>query len=117
MNEIPLFSYPEVIQETKRMDVVWFNQKGLHFPQKIFELVDSIGTLNGAFIRCLQLKNFRTEFFIVSPEQHRNKFNLTMNLESYKENSDRFKFINYDEIIELYDNASRVNKIEGKIFG
>jgi hypothetical protein len=117
MNEIPLFSYPEVIQETKRMDVVWFNQKGLYFPQKIFELVDSIGTLNGAFIRCLQLKNFRTEFFIVSPEQHRNKFNLTMNLESYKENSDRFKFINYDEIIELYDNASRVNKIEGKIFG
>ena len=117
MNEIPLFSYPEVIQETKRMDVVWFNQKGLYFPQKIFELVDSIGTLNGAFIRCLQLKNFRTEFFIVSPEQHRNKFNQTMNLESYKESSDRFKFINYDEIIELYDNASKVNKIEGKIFG
>ena len=99
------------------MDVVWFNQKGLYFPQKIFELVDSIGTLNGAFIRCLQLKNFRTEFFIVSPEQHRNKFNQTMNLESYKESSDRFKFINYDEIIELYDNASKVNKIEGKIFG
>jgi len=117
MNEIPLFSYPEVIQETKRMDVVWFNQKGLCFPQKIFEVVDSIGTLNGAFNRCLQLKNFRTEFFIVSPEQHRNKFNQTMNLESYKESSDRFKFINYDEIIELYDNASKVNKIEGKIFG
>jgi hypothetical protein len=52
----------------------------------------------------------------VAPEQHRNKFNQTINLESYKESIDRFKFINYDEIIELYDNAARVNKIESKIF-
>lgn len=116
MNEIPQFSYNEVVQESRRMDVIWFNSKGLLFPQKVFEVVDSLGTLNGAFNRCLQLKNFRTEFFIVAPEQHRNKFNQTINLESYKESTDRFKFINYDEIIELYDNAARVNKIENKIF-
>lgn len=116
MNEIPLFSYSEIVQEVKRMDVIWFNQKGLHFPQKVFEIVDSIGTLNGAFNRCLQLKNFRTDFFIVAPEQHRKKFNQTMNLESYRESNERFKFINYEEIIELYENASRVNKLEGKIF-
>jgi len=116
MNEIPQFSYNEVVQESRRMDVIWFNPRGLLFPQKVFEVVDSIGTLNGAFNRCLQLKNFRTEFFIVAPEQHRNKFNQTINLESYKESIDRFKFINYDEIIELYDNASKVNKIESKIF-
>lgn len=116
VNDIPAFSYPEIIQETKRMDVIWFNKKGLSFPQKVFEVVDSIGTLNGAFNRCLQLKNFRTEFFIVAPERHRNKFIQTMNLESYRLSNDRFKFINYDEILELYDNSSKVNKIESKIF-
>lgn len=116
VNDIPPFSYPEIIQETKRMDVIWFNKKGLSFPQKVFEVVDSIGTLNGAFNRCLQLKNFRTEFFIVAPERHRNKFIQTMNLESYRLSNDRFKFINYDEILELYDNSSKVNKIESKIF-
>ena len=116
MNEIPPFSYNEIVQEAKRLDVIWFNSKGLHFPQKVFEVVDSIGTLNGAFNRCLQLKNFRTEFFIVAPQQHRNKFIQTMNLETYRESNERFKFINYDEIIELYDNASKVNKIESKIF-
>ena len=116
MDEMPLFSYNEIVQEVKRMDVIWFNQKGLYFPQKVFEVVDSIGTLNGAFNRCLQLRNFRTDFYIVAPEQHRNKFIQTMRLETYRENNERFKFINYDEIIELYDNASKVNKIEGKIF-
>jgi len=116
MNEVPIFSYNEVIQEVKRMDVIWFNSKGLHFPQKVFEIVDSISTLNGAFNRCLQLKNFVTDFFIVAPEQHRNKFNQTLKLESYNLNNNRFKFINYDEIVELYENASKVNKIESKIF-
>lgn len=116
LNEMPQFSYNQIVQDVKRIDVIWFNPKGLLFPQKVFEVVDSIGTLNGAFNRCLQLKNFKTDFFIVAPEQHRNKFNQTMNLETYRESNDRFRFINYDEIIELYDNASRVNKIENKIF-
>ncbi len=116
VNDVPVFSYIEIIQEVKRMDVVWFNSKGLSFPQKVFEVVDSIGTLNGAFNRCIQLKNFRTDFFIVAPEKHRKKFKHTLSLETYKESSNRFKFINYDEILELYENASRVNKIEGKIF-
>jgi hypothetical protein len=116
INEVPIFSYSEIIQEVKRMDVIWFNSNGFYFPQKVFEVVDSIGTLNGAFNRCIQLKNFRTEFFIVSPEKHRNKFNQTLKLEAYKESSNRFKFINYDEIIELYENTSKVNKIEWKIF-
>ena len=117
IKEIPAFSYPEIIQEAKKIDVVWFNAKGLYFPQKVFEVVDSIGTLNGAFNRSLQLQNFRTDFFIVAPEQHRNKFNQTINLEPYHNSMDKFKFINYDEIIELYENTAKANKIESKIFG
>lgn len=116
MDTIPQFSYDEIVQDAKRMDVIWFNKKGLYFPQKIFEVVDSIGTLSSAFNRCLQLKNFRTEFFIVAPEKHRTKFNQIMKLETYRESNNRFKFINYDEIVDLYENASRVNKIESKIF-
>ena len=60
--DLPPFTYPEILQETKRIDVLWFNQKSLQFPQYAIEVVDSIGTLNGAFNRCLQLQNFRTKF-------------------------------------------------------
>jgi len=116
MNNVPEFSYSEIVQNTKNMDVVWFNKKGLCFPKKVFEVVDSIGTLSNAFNRCLQLKNFMVDFFIVAPEQHRKKFNRTMELEAYQENSDRFKFVNYDKIINLYENALNVNKIENEMF-
>lgn len=116
LNELPQFSYPQILHEAKRIDVVWFNKKGLAFPQKVFEVVDSINTLNGAFNRSLQLRNFRTKFYIVAPEKHREKYNQTIELETYQENNERFHFINYDEIIELYESTAKVNKLESKLF-
>ena len=116
LNELPPFSYEDILREVKRIDVIWFNQKGHKFPQKVFEVVDSIGTLNGAFNRSLQLQNFRTEFYIVAPEQHRAKYEQTINLAPYNINKERFSFINYDDITELYENTARVNKLESKLF-
>lgn len=115
--DIPQFSYKEILREAQRIDVVWFNRKGLAFPQMVFEVVDSVGTLNGAFNRSLQLRNFRTQFFIVAPEKHREKYNQTIELETYQENKERFTFITYDEIVELYENTARTKKLEAHIFG
>ena len=117
LSELPAFSYPQILHEAKRIDVVWFNKKGLAFPQRVFEVVDSVNTLNGAFNRSLQLRNFRTEFFIVAPEKHREKYNQTIELETYQENSERFTFVNYDEIQNLYESTMRTKKLESKIFG
>lgn len=117
LQEIPLFSYSDIVQEVKRIDVIWFNKRGLMFPQKVFEIVDSIGTLDGAFNRSLQLSNFRTEFYIVAPEKHRTKFERTIQLERYNSYMERFKFVNYDEMLSLYDTVSKASKLESKIFG
>lgn len=117
LTKIPQFSYHEILRETQRIDVVWFNKTGLAFPQKVFEVVDSIGTLNGAFNRSLQLRNFRTKFFIVAPEKHRDKYNQTIGLETYQMDKDRFTFVAYDEIVDLYESTSRTKKLESHIFG
>lgn len=117
IHEIPDFSYNGIINEAKRIDVIWFNKKGYAFPKRVFEVVDSIGTLNGAFNRSLQLKNFITDFVIVAPEKHHEKFNQTIDLEIYLPQKERFSFVNYDDIMELYETTARKNKIEAKIFG
>ena len=114
---MPEFSYNGIINEVKRIDVIWFNKKGYAFPKRIFEVVDSIGTLNGAFNRSLQLKNFITDFVIVAPEKHREKFNQTIDMEIYLPQKERFSFVNYDDIMDLYETTARKNKIEAKLFG
>ncbi|MFA4047164.1 hypothetical protein HPS54_11720 [Prevotella sp. PCHR] len=117
MDNIPSFSYNGIIQDAKHIDVIWFNKKGYRFPKRVFEVVDSIGTLNGAFNRSLQLKSFITDFIIVAPEKHRDKFNHTIEQDVYSLQKDRFTFINYDDIMDLYETTSKKNKIETKLFG
>lgn len=117
MHEMPEFSYKAILNEAKRIDVVWFNKIGYAFPKYVIEVVDSIGTLNGAFNRMLQLKNFITKFVIVAPEKHRDKFKQTMELEIYQSQKQRFSFVNYEEIIELYETSEKKNRIQTKLFG
>lgn len=117
IKKMPDFSYPEIINEAKRIDVVWLNSKGLIFPQYVFEIVDSIGTLNGAFNRSLQLRNFRTRFFIVAPEKHKDKYEHTINLETYIKDKDRFRFVNYDTIRELYEDTEKTTRLNKELFG
>ena len=116
MRELPVFSYEGIIHEAKNIDVIWLNKKGFAFPKKVFEVVDSVGTLTGAFNRSLQLQNFTTEFYIVAPQKHYDKYLQTIEMEIYQPQKDRFKFINYDDIQELYETAAKKDKLESMIF-
>lgn len=116
LKEIPHFSYNNIVVEARRIDVIWFSGIDLLFPKKVFEVVDSIGTLNGAFNRSLQLQHFHTDFYIVAPEKHHEKFLQTSNLEIYKPTKERFHFISYDDITAMYESAYRLNVLENKLF-
>lgn len=116
MRDLPAFTYSDIINEVKRIDVIWFNDGKNAFPKRVFEVVDSVGTLNGAFNRSLQLQNFMTDFYIVAPEKHHDKFLQTIELEIYQPQKERFKFINYDDIQELYETAVKKDRLESKIF-
>lgn len=116
VKSLPEFSYSEIIHEAKNIDVIWLNPKGLAFPQKVFEVVDSVGTLSRAFNRSLQLQNFMTDFYIVAPEKHHEKYLQTINLEIYQLQKERFSFVNYDDIMDLYESTLRKNRLETKLF-
>lgn len=117
LHDIPDFSYEGITHEAKYIDVIWFNKIGYKFPKKIFEVVDSIGTLNGAFNRSLQLQHFMSEFIIVAPEKHHDKFIKTINMEIYQPQKDRFRFINYDDVVEWYEHTARKHELETALFG
>lgn len=116
LTKIPEFTYTKIIREVKRIDVIWFNKAGFLFPQRAFEVVDSIGTLAKALNRNLQLSNFNAEFFIVGPEKHKSTFKQQIELAPYLHHQDRFKFIEYEKLIKLYENAIKTNEMETKIF-
>jgi len=116
LEDLPEFTYYDILKEVKRIDVIWFNKQGLKFPQKVFEVVDSIGTLSEAFNRTLQLLNFRTDFLIVGPKEHYEKFNRKINLEPYIRFKERYKFKDYDTLISFYERSVELNKVKSDFF-
>ncbi len=116
LNDLPPFTYPEIIEEARRIDVIWLNNQGPMFPQKVFEVVDSIGTLSEAFNRTLQLLSFRTDFFIIGPIEHQKRFNQKINLEPYVRFKERYKFRNYDMMIKFYEQSIELNKVKSEFF-
>lgn len=104
IKEIPNFTYPEIVNLSKRIDVLWFNQKGFPFPKRAIEIVDSIGTLEPALKRCLQLIEFNTIFYILCKKENIKKVEKEISYEPYIRIKDRFIVRDYDSILELYRN-------------
>ena len=112
LKQVPDFTYPEVIKEIKRIDVLWFNKEGFLFPQRAFEVIDSIGTLSEAFNRCVQLLPFNLKFYIIAHEKYKNKFETKINKEPYLRFKERFLFKDYATIISLYEQAVKYNRLK-----
>jgi hypothetical protein len=104
LRALPLFTYDKILDSTKRIDILWFNKKGYQFPKRAIEIVDTIGTLESALKRNLQLIEFNLDFYIIGRREHKAKIEKEMNREPYIRVKDRYKVKDYDEIIELYKN-------------
>jgi hypothetical protein len=101
---IPNFTYNEIMDSTKRIDVLWFNSKGYQFPKRAIEIVDSIGTLETALKRTFQLIEFNLTFFILCKSEHVKKVEKELTSEPYKRIANRYIVKNYDSILNIYNN-------------
>lgn len=114
--EIPMFTYQEIIDIVKRIDVLWFNKLGLRFPQNAFEVVDTIGTLTEALNRCVQLIYFNTNITVVGPYKYKDAFDTKINIEPYVRFANRFDYKDYDTVVEFYEQSVKMDKIRKGFF-
>jgi hypothetical protein len=99
LDVFPEFTYPEINVIAKRIDVIWFSQKGYKFPKRVIEVVDSIGTLGESLNRMYQLKDFHTNFFVLIPEQYMAKTQNVLNREPYSIQKERFIVKTYNRLV------------------
>lgn len=102
LKSIPKFTYNEIIDTIKKIDVLWFNEKGYQFPKRSIEIVDSINTLERALKRSIQLLEFNLSFYILCKKEDIHKVEKAISLEPYVRIRDRFKVKDYDYILSIY---------------
>ncbi|MDR2423738.1 MAG: hypothetical protein LBD59_03325 [Prevotellaceae bacterium] len=104
LQNIPQFTYSEILDTSKRIDVLWFNEKGYRFPKRAIEVVDSIGTLEPALKRSIQLLEFNLSFYILCKKEDLKKVEKEISIEPYVRIKDRYKVRDYESIINIYNN-------------
>ena len=107
LDKVPAFTYEKIIKESASFsDVIWFNDRG--FPHKIFEVEHSTD-FRDAFIKFMELQDFVTEFYCVSSEDRKIKFEREKNKIAFKSIGSRLKFLTYEQVENDYQNILRKN--------
>lgn len=108
LENFPQFALPEIVDEAKRIDVIWFSRRMI--PKHTFD-VEKTPEFRRAFLRAYQLRDFRTAFYFTAFEKNRNRWEKIINLEPYDEVKHLFHFRSFEEVFQFYQIAIKLEEI------
>lgn len=104
LNEIPPFSFPELVHRSSTIDVIWFNERKM--PHAFFEVEHSTDIQN-SLLKFFDLQDFYCKMFIVADNKRMDEFEKKLHYCAFKElvNNKRVKFLSYDSLNKQYNIA------------
>ena len=109
LDKIPQFSYPEIINRTSIIDVIWFNNRyfdneEIKLPHSFFEVEHSTDIQN-SLLKYNDLQDFYTRMFIVADSIRKKEFQKKIVYSSFKDltQNDRVKFLSFEELVKQYE--------------
>lgn len=105
--ELPEFTYKEIIDQVKSIDVIWLNKR--KFPVNLFE-IENTTKFKDALIKFYELKEFTTNMTIVSSRKYKDKFEEVINYSIFQEIKKRVCFWDYDRVEQYCGGLRQANK-------
>jgi hypothetical protein len=112
LNDIFNFTYENLIQKVRSIDVFWFNER--KFPSYVFEVEHTTNFIN-SLQKFLELQDFNVNMYIVSSALRKNEFLTKIDLMSFKSIKDIVKFIDYEYISQWHSKVFELYLVENKI--
>ena len=103
------FSYSEIVNRAKTIDVIWFNDRKLL--SSVFEVEHSTDIQN-SLLKFNDLQDFHSHFYIVSSQYRNAEYLKKINYSSFKDIKNRVKFIDYQFVSDLHSKMFELNKID-----
>jgi len=104
LEKIHEFTFPQIVREIRRADVIWFNKRD--FPHKIFE-VEHTTNFKNALLKFCELQDFKVRFYCVAEANRENKFREALGKSTFAPIRENCEFISYEKIESDYANALR----------
>lgn len=102
LDQIPQYSYPNLVQRSSTIDVIWFNEHLM--PHSFFEVEHSTDIQN-SLLKFNDLSDFFVRMVIVADESRKKEFEKKMEYSSFSElrNEKRVSFLSYDTLDKQYE--------------
>ena len=97
---IPAFSYKELTDRARTVDVIWFNERNM--PDTFFEVEHSTDIQNSITKFC-DLQDFNSRFLIVAPQNRKEEFDKVISRTAFKDVKKRVSFSSYESIYRQYE--------------
>ena len=102
------FSYSEIVNRAKTVDVIWFNDRKL--PNSFFEVEHSTDIQN-SLLKFNDLYDFYSQFYIVSAVERKREFENKISYSAFKDIKERVKFIDYEFLSNLHTKSFELASI------
>ena len=109
LQEIPKFTFDHILQSTRFIDVIWFNER--NFPSSVFEVENSTNFRN-SLVKFVELQDFVTSMTLIAPndKSKRHKYEQEIEKSAFASIKSRVKFYDYDWIVGLYNSQVAASK-------
>lgn len=97
---ISAFSYKELTDRARTVDVIWFNERNM--PDTFFEVEHSTDIQNSITKFC-DLQDFNSRFLIVAPQNRKEQFDKVISRTAFKDVKKRVSFSSYESIYRQYE--------------
>lgn len=104
--ELPTFTYESLMRRARTVDVIWFNER--HMPCSFYE-VEHTTDIKNSLSKFYELQDFYAGFYIVADESRKKEFEDKLHVSMFGAIEKRIKFINYNQVAEMYEGMSKVN--------
>ena len=106
--EVPDFTYEKILNSTRFIDVIWFNER--MFPDTIFEVENSTNFRN-SLVKFVELQDFKTKMIMIAPNEKSKiaKYQQEISKSAFSSIKDRVSFYDYDYIIKMYNAQKAVS--------
>jgi len=112
-SEFPNFTYPNIIQSVRFIDVLWFNERG--FPQSVFE-VETTPQFRNSLVKFGELCDFNITFHLIADAKYYDKYENEISRAVFKEIKERCLFTTLEQVTDMYLKSVEKQKVSAEFF-
>jgi hypothetical protein len=112
IDEFYKFSYDNITQKARTIDVSWFNIRRM--PHMLFEVEHSTDIQN-SLLKFLELQDFNVKLYIVADEARKREFEAKLSLNAFVPIQNRTQFMNYVQLSAWHTKTYEITSIENSL--